>query len=296
MDDEDDFVVLHEDIQEGNEEGVKEILGDFKEDGLDICELCCREVRLADCDPADWGMSAIHRAAATGSTSILALLLHATPGLDLNMRVKLNGLTPLHLATAEGQTAMVSYLAANGADVNIQDFHGRSPLHLVAERDHRDLAQILGVKGVRVNISDKKGRTPLHAASRRGHCKIVNFLVKKDAEINHTDELGQTALHKAQYGGHLQCTEALINQGIGVNVQDLEGNIALHLAVEAFIKKQEGMYSTVFIALRKIVGTHVCSYKVKGKGSIQESRYPCVLLLVNYELFHILMVEQNLPI
>ena len=230
----DDILVFHEDIQEENEEGVKEILHDFQADGLPIKELLTREVRLSDCDPPEWGMSAVHRAAAVGSTSILGLLLQAEPNLDLNLRVALNKLTPLHLATSEGQTAMVSYLAANGANVDAQDCYGRSPMHLAAERDHRDICQILGVKGVKVNIIDNKGQAPLHAACRKGHAKIINFLLKKDADINAQDELGQSGLHKAQIGGHLEVTEVMLGQKVKVDLQDRDGNTALHLAVNAF--------------------------------------------------------------
>ena len=243
-----DFIVFHEDIQEENEEGVKEILSDYQGDGLDVIrDLCIREIRLGDCDPPEWGMSAVHRAAAVGNTSILELLLNAAHGLNLNLRVKHNGLSPLHLATAEGQTAMVSYLAANGADIDAQDKYGRSAMHLVAERDHRDLAQILGVKGVKVNLTDSKGQTPLHAACRRGHSKIVSFLLKKDADINQQDELGQSGLHKAQTGGHLEVTELLIGQGAQVNLQDKEKNTPLHLAVQAFNKHGKYLWSLIIL-------------------------------------------------
>ncbi len=57
MDDlEDDFLTLHEDILEENEEGIREILGDFKENETVLLQLCTREVRIQDCDP-EWGES-----------------------------------------------------------------------------------------------------------------------------------------------------------------------------------------------------------------------------------------------
>ncbi len=68
------------------------------------------------------GMTALHRAAAVGNTSVLRTLLAHLPAEAetddvLNVRVTCNALTPLHLAAAEGHTAMASFLAANGAKV-----------------------------------------------------------------------------------------------------------------------------------------------------------------------------------
>ena len=63
------------------------------------------------------GMTAIHRAAAVGNTSVLNMLINFYPEVDLSIRICKNYLTPLHLAAAEGQTPMVSFLAANGAKV-----------------------------------------------------------------------------------------------------------------------------------------------------------------------------------
>ena len=63
------------------------------------------------------GMTAVHRAAAVGNTSVLGILINFNPEVDLSIRICKNHLTPLHLAAAEGQTPMASFLAANGAKV-----------------------------------------------------------------------------------------------------------------------------------------------------------------------------------
>ncbi len=62
-------------------------------------------------------MTAIHRCAAVGNTSVLSLLINAFADIDLSIPVTRNHLSPLHLAAAEGQTPMASFLAANGAKV-----------------------------------------------------------------------------------------------------------------------------------------------------------------------------------
>ena len=51
---EEDLLTLHEDILEENEEGIKEIFNDFKDNDEAIRILCSREIRLQECDP-EWG-------------------------------------------------------------------------------------------------------------------------------------------------------------------------------------------------------------------------------------------------
>ena len=81
------------------------------------------------------------------------LLLASVPGgLDLNLPLRTSGLQPLHLAAVEGNTAMASYLASNGAAVNAQDFSGRTAIHLAAERGHKDVAKILVVKVTNIHL------------------------------------------------------------------------------------------------------------------------------------------------
>ncbi len=53
---ESDLVTLHEDLLEENEDGAREILGDFRDDALALRELCTRQVRLPGADP-EWGES-----------------------------------------------------------------------------------------------------------------------------------------------------------------------------------------------------------------------------------------------
>ena len=51
---EEDIVTIHEDILEENEEGIREILRDYREDDSAIRLLLTQELRLQECDP-EWG-------------------------------------------------------------------------------------------------------------------------------------------------------------------------------------------------------------------------------------------------
>lgn len=54
-----------------------------------------------------------------------------------------NGFTPLHLASQEGHTDMVSLLLEHKAEVNCRAKNGLTPMHLAAQEDKVPVAEIL---------------------------------------------------------------------------------------------------------------------------------------------------------
>ena len=82
------------------------------------------------------GLTALHAAAAEGDTAIAAMLI--TAGANVQATTVLIGSTPLQLAAKNGQAAVVRMLLANSADPNKCDKLRTSPLMLAAASGNAD--------------------------------------------------------------------------------------------------------------------------------------------------------------
>lgn len=75
----------------------------------------------------------LHSAAKGGSERVVAALLGAGSGPDVNQRTQAgNRECPLHIAAKLGYSGVVAGLVRAGADVNSRDRNGWAPLHLAA--------------------------------------------------------------------------------------------------------------------------------------------------------------------
>ena len=156
--------------------------------------------------------------------------------------------TPLHFAAEAGQTDIVEYLIAKGADVNAENIKGETPIQFAADKGHKKVVKLLIEKGADfslhlaarlgdiarvkssiedgadVNTKDIGGDTPLHIAAAKGHEEVVKLLIEKGATIAN--------LHIASYMGNLEKAEAFINDGADINSTDGHGYAPLHYAAQ----------------------------------------------------------------
>nr|CAG4644716.1 EOG090X04G6 [Leptodora kindtii] len=128
----------------------------------------------------------------------------------------------------EGNTMQVRvWLDDTEHDMNQGDDHGFSPLHWASKEGHSNLVTLLIQRGARVNATNMGDDTPLHLASAHGHREIIHLLLKNKADINFVNEHGNTALHYACFWGYAEIAEDLISYGALVSVANKYGEIPL---------------------------------------------------------------------
>ena len=103
----------------------------------------------------------------------------------MNVARKDDGCTPLHIASENGNSRIVSlllkgkdesYLAVDKASTN----DGTSPLYAASERGHADVVRsLLEDGGADISKAAKKhsGSTALYTASKNGHIEVVRLLL-----------------------------------------------------------------------------------------------------------------------
>ena len=94
------------------------------------------------------------------------------PGVDRYGRV------PLHYAAADGDTAEVSRLLAEGATPNIQDDNGWTPAHFAAQASSFECMSALLAAGADPALEDSYGNTVLWRAvfASKGEGKLIRAL------------------------------------------------------------------------------------------------------------------------
>ncbi len=119
------------------------------------------------------------------------------------------GNTPLHTASALGNTEMTEFLLEHGADVNCCNTMGWTPLHMAGVEDHPGVIRQLIGAGADTEARDHLGQTPLHWAAQRGSTGAVQALLEKKADILCRNKKGNTPLSLAKSGGHQKTAEVI---------------------------------------------------------------------------------------
>ena len=100
--------------------------------------------------------------------------------------IRIDGLTPLHIACRDGQKTIVEVLLAHGSGIaaSEKNYEGMTPLHEACAEGHKDIAGLLLVMGANINTSDRRGKTPLDRALAKGHKDVADFLREKGGQSN----------------------------------------------------------------------------------------------------------------
>jgi ankyrin repeat protein len=130
----------------------------------------------ADANATDNSQSTpLHQAIAAVGEHVELLELLITHKADVNA-ADTNGLTPLHYAALADNGKAVKLLLARGAHPDVRDkVDGNTPLIIATGKGYKDVAEVLLANGADVNAADKKG-TPLAWAIHTGHPDIAKLL------------------------------------------------------------------------------------------------------------------------
>ncbi len=182
------------------------------------------------------GMTALHWAVLQADSALVARLLEAGAMVDAPTRY---GVRPLHLACQNGDAATVERLLAAGADVHQTLVGDETPLMTAARTGIVRPVEALIAQGANVNSKDHRGQTALMWAAAEGHAAVARTLLTAGAEPGTTLPSGFTALLFAVREGRAEAVEVLLDAGADVNQPLLprsrdprKSTTALLLAVE----------------------------------------------------------------
>jgi uncharacterized protein len=175
----------------------------------------------------------------------------------------------LFAAAAQGNTAQIKTLIAQGEKVDAKDSRGRTPLHVAAflakheamralvaaganpnalDNDRYDIVTIAAVAndaqtlrvalelgGSARNITSRYDGTALIAAAHLGNAEIVRTLIRAGAPLDHINNLGWTAVIESIVLGdggprHVDTLKALIQARANLSLADRQGRTPLELA------------------------------------------------------------------
>ena len=126
------------------------------------------------------GTSEIHAAVSHGNFELTKKLIAEYPFLNTSTN---KGTTALHIATNNGQLALVTLLANNGADLDAKLIStGHTPLLISVTNNDTETTEALLERGADPDIAlEVSGFTALHTAATEGNVEMVRILIEYEA-------------------------------------------------------------------------------------------------------------------
>ncbi len=132
------------------------------------------------------------------------------PGSQIvNTRDITSGETALLIVTARRDLTWMSFLIAQGANVNLADARGTTPLQLAVSLGFPEGVELLVAKNARIDAPNASGETPLISAVHRRDTGMMRMLLKAGADPDRADNSGRSARDYALLGGR---SSALVSE------------------------------------------------------------------------------------
>ena len=196
--------------------------------------------------------------------------------------------TALHIAVANDDILMVTYLLEMGVNPNLKNAHEMTPLHIAAENNLKEITTILLEYGADINkFSNKKNVNALHQAIWADSTDAVSILLDHGGDPNLPQPPGDNRgsyyypFHAALYRGAPHTAKMLLNAGADPKLRNPKnGKTSLMYAIESM------SITTVICALEfKNVDTNQTDFKGRNAlyYAIKKSNTP---IIVNKLLEH----------
>jgi ankyrin repeat protein len=141
--------------------------------------------------------------------------------------------SPVADAAMKGDTATVTKLIGQKADVNAQQADGATALQWAAYSNNLQLADVLIKAGADPKVANHDGATPLFLASINGNAQMIDKLLNAGASVNEQQPNGETPLMLASRNGNVDAIKVLLNHKADINAKEkLRGTTALMWAAE----------------------------------------------------------------
>lgn len=142
------------------------------------------------------------------------------------------GATPLHIAATQNKPALVSWLLAKRADLNVKDGEGFSTLVWACLKGHLDVVKIcIAAKADPEEVVELTAKTPLSLACERGHLDVVKILLAQRAAVDQPNPDQSTPLMCAAHQGETEIVSLLLSRNAHVNQLNKDGWTALMYAM-----------------------------------------------------------------
>ena len=173
--------------------------------------------------------SVLNAIVTTGQTGKLDMM-HNKYEADLSMP-NYDGRTPLHVAAAEGQTAVLEYLLKKGAGIHVRDRNNDTPLMCAIKARQRDSIRVLRMCGAHLQLGGMDLGEKLCALARVGSKKRISCFKLAGANLNIQDFSGQTMLHAAAETGQDHVVQYLLENQVDQSIKDDYGRTAFEVAM-----------------------------------------------------------------
>ncbi|VDH91759.1 ankyrin repeat domain-containing protein 17 [Mytilus galloprovincialis] len=167
--------------------------------------------------------------------------------------IKNYDISPLYIASQQGNLKIVQTLLKNGAEKNSYIENGSTPLYIASQQGHIDIVRLLLSHEADPNLSRENGCTPLHSACQEGHFDIVCLLLHNKADVNLCNAMNESALFLSCQEGHGEIVTFLLKNKALVNSSTKDKLSPL------FIACNQGHLSIVELLLTFKADVNACS-------------------------------------